>query len=115
MSLGLKSLARCPRSRLSAARVAPAEAMQCLLSAASHGGAYGHGEGSAWGRLQAWRSLAALAGADESGGAEAAECCTWVMFVDFGPWFYDVAWDLGLVALRPDRRSLAVLAATYTD
>jgi hypothetical protein len=29
--------------------------------------------------------------------------------------FYQVAWDLGLAAVRPDGRSLAVLAATDTD
>lgn len=28
---------------------------------------------------------------------------------------YDVAWDIGLPALRPDGRTLAVLAATDTD
>jgi hypothetical protein len=31
------------------------------------------------------------------------------------PWFWQVAWDIGLAAVSPDRRRIAVLVATDTD
>jgi hypothetical protein len=36
-------------------------------------------------------------------------------YYDDTPLFESVAWDLGLIALRADRRRMAVLAATDTD
>jgi hypothetical protein len=30
-------------------------------------------------------------------------------------WFYEVAWDLAIAALRPGSQEIAVLAATDTD
>ncbi|MFF7588983.1 DUF6183 family protein [Kitasatospora purpeofusca] len=39
---------------------------------------------------------------------------TWHRFGADTPWFHRVVWDLGVLALSPDRR-LAVLAATTTD
>ena len=47
--------------------------------------------------------------------ARAAEACTWFSFHAVGDWFYDVAWDFGLIAVRPGGNTLAVLAATDTD
>ncbi|MGW0119445.1 DUF6183 family protein [Streptomyces sp. NPDC003327] len=97
----------------------PAGAWRVLFAAASTGGAYGYGEFGAYGRLAAWRSLAALAGGPE--GASAAEVearaadCVWYGFVAHTEWFEQVAWDLGVAALSPGRKRLAVLAATDTD
>jgi hypothetical protein len=90
-----------------------------LFSAASNGGAYSAGLGGAYGRLAAWTSLGALVGA--RAGAEIAaveslsEECTFLAFRAAGPWFFDVAWDLGALVLRADGRTAAVLAATDSD
>lgn len=90
-----------------------------LFSAASNGGAYSSGLGGAYGRLAAWTSLGGLVGASadaELGVVEAtANGCAFLTFRAPGPWFFDVAWDLGVLALRPDRSTVAVLAATDTD
>ncbi|MEE1786189.1 DUF6183 family protein [Streptomyces sp. SP17BM10] len=95
----------------------PAEAWRQLFAAASSGG--GH-QNEWWygahGRLAAWRSLAALAGAP--GDATPAEverrvaACSWYGFRAWTDWFNCDLWDLGLAALSPDRTRLAVLAAT---
>jgi hypothetical protein len=66
----------------------------------------------------AWKSLAGLAGApsDDVGTvADFARRCLWVSFEGGSDWFYQVAWDFALLAVRPDGMSLAVLAATDTD
>ena len=41
--------------------------------------------------------------------------CAWYSFGAATDWFERVAWDLGLVVVTPDRRRIAVLAATDTD
>ncbi|HVJ94953.1 MAG TPA: DUF6183 family protein [Labilithrix sp.] len=90
-----------------------------LFSAASNGGAYSSGRGGAYGRLAAWTSLGALVGAAASADIRAIEeraaSSAFLVFSAPGPWFHDVAWDLGVLALRPGGASVAVLAATDTD
>ncbi|SDT31527.1 DUF6183 family protein [Actinoplanes derwentensis] len=90
-----------------------------LFAAASMGGAYGWGEFGAYGRLAAWRSVAALTGAPPGASAgevaTLAETCTWVWFGGATGWFGGVMWDIGLAVLSADGRRLAVLAATDTD
>jgi len=90
-----------------------------LFSAASNGGAYSSGNGGAYGRLAAWTSLGALVGAPEGAAVDAidalASSSAFLTFRAPGPWFHDVAWDLGVLALRPDGRSVAVLAATDNE
>ncbi|MET8544873.1 DUF6183 family protein [Kitasatospora sp. NPDC004799] len=97
----------------------PALAWRVLFAAASTGGAYFRGVHGAYGRLAAWRSMAALAGCPEGATAVEVEArvrdCTWYGFDAGTTWFEQVAWDFGLAALAPDRRRLAVLAATDTD
>src|SRR5262249_39710491 len=52
---------------------------------------------------------------DEVGvAAGLATRCQWACCDAASGWFYQVAWDVGLLAVRPDGRSLAVLAATDT-
>ncbi|WP_406706002.1 DUF6183 family protein [Streptomyces albidoflavus] len=121
LTLGLESLAGVGRKKaaLSVSACPPGQAWRVLFAAASTGGAYNSGSHGAYGRLAAWQSLAALAGvADGAGSAEiearAAECA-WFGFDARTDWFEQVAWDIGLAALAPDRRRLAVLAATDTD
>lgn len=95
----------------------PAEAFAQLFAAAHTGGAYGRREWGAYGRLRAWQSLAALAGCGAGAGVVAvaakAERCQWLTFGGTD-WFYDLI-DLGLICVRPDGRSVALLAATDTD
>lgn len=79
-----------------------------LFGAAANGGAYDHGMGGAYGRAATWRSLDALAGGSHVG-------CAWWVFDAANDWFYRVAWDLGVVCLRPGGHVMAVLAATDTD
>jgi hypothetical protein len=106
-------------SRFSIASCPPAQAWRVLFAAASTGGAYNQGCYGAYGRLAAWRSLAGICGAAE--GASAAEVerqvreCDWFSFDADTNWYDQVAWDIGLAAVRPWRQRLAVLAATDTD
>ncbi|WP_190137473.1 DUF6183 family protein [Streptomyces longispororuber] len=119
-SLGLECL--CGAGKKTAVTVAacpPDQAWRVLFAAASTGGAYNHGVRGAYGRLAAWRSLAGLSGAAETGPAEEVEArvreCAWYDFDAETSWFERVAWDIGLLAVSPGRRRLAVLAATDTD
>ena len=107
------------RSRFSISSCPPAQPWRMLFFAASVGGAYNSGCLGAYGRLAAWRSLAGISGAAE--GASAAEVerrvqeCDWFSFDADTGWFEQVAWDIGLAAVRPGRQRLGVLAATDTD
>lgn len=96
-----------------------ADALAALFSAAATGGAYNSGRGGAYGRLETWRSAGGLVGTTEGDSlgtvAALASRCAWFYFFAKSAWFYDVARDNGLMALRPDGRTLAVLAATDTD
>jgi Family of unknown function (DUF6183) len=117
-SLGLDCVVGLSENAIQFAEIAPSQGFGHLFSAATSGGAYSSGEGAAYGRLAAWESAAALVG-NETGDltktSEVAENCVWFAFLSNVGWFYDVAWDLGLAVLRPDRRTLVILAATDTD
>lgn len=116
-ALALESTAA--TARLECGRIAVEGIFGPLFSAAANGGAYSAGLGGAFGRLAGWTSLGALVGADadaEPGAIEAiARRATFLTFRAPGPWFYDVAWDVGALALRPDGKTVAVLAATDND
>ncbi|MFK4188337.1 DUF6183 family protein [Streptomyces sparsogenes] len=119
-ALGLKCLKGAgKKTALSVTACPPERAWQVLFAAASTGGAYNSGVQGAYGRLAAWQSLAGLAGAAEGDSAEAVEArvhgCLWYVFSADTEWFEQVAWDIGLAAVSPERRRLAVLAATDTD
>jgi hypothetical protein len=90
-----------------------------LFSAASNGGAYSSGLGGAYGRLAAWTSLGGLVGAPEDADIVAIDAlasrCAFLTFRAPGPWFHDVAWDLGVAALRAGGATVAVLAATDAE
>lgn len=90
-----------------------------LFAAAANGGAYSSGLGGAYGRRAAWTSLGALVGADADASVSDIDELTcdaaFLSFTASGPWFYDVAWDLGVAALRPGGNTVAVVAATDTD
>jgi hypothetical protein len=119
LSLPLECLFGAATADIDLTAISPAEALSYLFSAAAAGGAYNSGLDAAYGRLAAWCSAAALVGVDEDVSldevAAATERCVWMDFTARTEWFYRVAWDLGLLVLRPDQRTLAVLAATDTD
>jgi uncharacterized protein (TIGR02996 family) len=117
-ALGLACLDGVGDGAIGVERVPASQAICVLFSAAANGGAYNHGLRGAYGRLEAWHSLAALAGVvgdDVEAVADIAERCLWVSFGAGSEWFHQVAWDAGLLAVRPDGRSVAVLAASDTD
>ncbi|WP_278262273.1 DUF6183 family protein [Nocardia sp. AG03] len=96
----------------------PADVWSILFAAAADGGAYNTGEGAAYGRLYAWRSLGALCGASEFDTvdhiARLAADARWLAFAATTAWFERVAWDIGIAALTPEP-GVTVLAATDTD
>jgi hypothetical protein len=106
-------------ARLDCSRSGPEGAFGPLFSAAANGGAYSSGLGGAYGRRAAWTSLGALVGAPGDASTAAVEtlahAATFLGFRAPGPWFFDVAWDLGVLVARPDGRSVAVLASTDSD
>ncbi|HEX6358460.1 DUF6183 family protein [Actinophytocola sp.] len=79
-----------------------------LFLAAANGGAYSRRLGNAYGRAATWRSISALAGGWHVG-------CTWWTFDAANDWFRRVAWDLGVICLRPDGHVMAILSATDSD
>jgi uncharacterized protein (TIGR02996 family) len=88
-----------------------------LLRAACFGGVYkNETDGRATGRLLAWKSLAGLVGAAPDASAEEvaqlAERTIWLSFHSSD--FYDMV-DIGLIAIRPDRQSMALLMGTDVD
>ncbi|WP_030019670.1 DUF6183 family protein [Streptomyces monomycini] len=120
LGLGLECLHGAgKKTALSVAVRSPVQAWRVLFAAASTGGAYNSGSYGAYGRLAAWQSLAALAGSPACATASEVQArvrnCTWHVFDADTKWFEQVAWDIGLAALAPGHRQLAVLAATDTD
>lgn len=98
-------------------RMSAANTLGMLFVAAQGGGVYSRGEFGAYARLHAWQSLAALAGCPSDANSEdvarEVERCEWFAFGG-SDWFYHII-DLGAICVRPDRRTLALLAATDTD
>ncbi|MGW6140220.1 DUF6183 family protein [Streptomyces sp. NPDC055144] len=109
-----------PTARFEIAARPVDEIWRLLFATASMGGMYSEGVHGAYGRLWAWRSLAGLSGTAEGASAEDVERhvsqSTWFHFEADAEWFHnDACTDYGIAALSPDRRRLAVLAATDTD
>ena len=118
-SLRLECLQGAGARDIRASRIPPHQAVNILFSATAAGGVYGPSLLGAYGRLAAWRSLGGLVGATAGASIESiaglAHRCLWASFDASSEWSYDVAWDHGLLAIRPDGLSFAVLAATDTD
>lgn len=87
-----------------------------LFAAAARGGAYSAGDGGAYGRLDAWESMAALVGLPETAPieqeAKEAEAADWLRFTASIRWFFGLAWDAAIVCRRRGGTELAVVAAT---
>ncbi|MFD5203668.1 DUF6183 family protein [Streptomyces sp. NPDC058375] len=106
--------------RFEIARRPADEIWSIVYATASMGGMYHHGVHGAYGRLRAWKSMAALSDAPAGASAEEVEQhvrqTTWFHFESDAEWFHNEACtDYGIAALSPDRRRIAVLAATDTD
>ncbi|MFD3533753.1 DUF6183 family protein [Streptomyces sp. NPDC058664] len=108
-----------PTARFEIVRRPVADIWRILFGTASMGGVYGRGVQGAYGRRSTWWSLAGLAGAPPGATAEEVERhaleSTWFHFECDTEWFHNEIHDYGIAALSPDRRRLAVLAATDTD
>ena len=109
-----------PEDRFGVAVRPPDEIWRLLFATASMGGMFDSGVHGGYGRLWAWRSIAGLSGAPAGASAEEVEHrarqCTWFHFEAVTEWFHgDIDSDYGIAALSPDRRRIAVLAATDTD
>lgn len=120
MSLPLECLSGITRrTSYSVTTCAVGPVWRVLFSAASTGGAYNHGLYGAYGRLAAWRSLAGMTStpADSPAAAidERATSHSWFRFNAATDWYWQVAWDIGLVAISAERTRMTVLAATDTD
>ncbi len=93
-------------------------ALEALFSAGSGGGAYGGSVHAAYARLFAWRSMAAFMRVQFTDLEELdrlARDSMWFLFDSSSDWFYDIAWDIGVVCIPSDGRSMTLLAATDTD
>jgi Family of unknown function (DUF6183) len=44
-----------------------------------------------------------------------AETCYWCLFDSPNQWYYQVAWDIGILCVNPAQQELVVVAATDTD
>ena len=95
--------------------VPPTYAFARLFAPAQNGGATGGALYAAYGRLAAWRSVEGFLGttghpARPESLAEEMHRAAWYVFDAHSPWFTG-GWKLGLAALRPDGRTLAILSA----
>jgi uncharacterized protein (TIGR02996 family) len=117
--LGLDCLQGVAGADIRAEFVPASQAVSTLFGVAANGGCYSRGRYGAYGRLEAWSSVAGLVGAPPGETiedvADMARRCLWVSFTAASEWFYQDTWDLGILCVRPDGMSLAVLAATDTD
>jgi hypothetical protein len=92
-----------------------------LYEAGSGSSFYGPRQGGAYGRLHAWQSIAALAGAPATAApddvADLARSCRWFALDTTSSWFWDVWWlsDVALACIGPEPERVAVIAATDTD
>ncbi|VTT96421.1 Uncharacterized protein OS=Streptomyces albus J1074 GN=SSHG_05305 PE=4 SV=1 [Gemmataceae bacterium] len=116
-SLPTGTLAPVEGNRLTLARIATTAVFGELFTAARSGGFYNRGEYGAYARLHAWQSTGWLVGCPPTADvyliANRAEQCEWFSFRS--NWFIDIARDIGIICIRPDRRSVAMLAASDTD
>jgi hypothetical protein len=119
-SLPLECLEGAEPSDVREALVSDQVAFGALWSLFTQGGAYSEGDSAAYARLYAWRSLGALCDvALAEPLASVRERAARARFTTFASrssrWFDHVCVDVGLACLRPDGRSMMVLAATDSD
>src|SRR5262245_38314959 len=88
-----------------------------ILQSAATGGAYTRKCGYPYRRLLAWQSLRGLVGTSTRETWRTVNTiirrCAWIWFDS--DWFHRIFWDIGLVCVRPDHQTIAILAASDTD
>lgn len=117
-ALPLKCLEDCTPESLALYRASALNIFSELFLSAAHGAAYSPGYYSAYGRLDAWRTVRGFIGCRDASFEDLSremDRCAWFAFSPTTPWFYRVAWDVGFLALRSDKKTLVALAATDTD
>lgn len=116
LKLQLECLAGASPGEVRVEAVSCSRIFEILFGVASNGGAYSQG---AYGRLAAWQSLAAVDGAGPNASFDevykTAKESNWYSITSKAKWFNNIAWDFVIVCLRPDKRHIAVLAATDED
>ncbi len=100
------------------AKVSLAKVFLRLFCAAANGGAYSRGRSDADARLAAWESLKGILGLISNNNIKSiydiAKNSEWYSFSGT-PWFYDIAWDFGLICVRPNRKDVVLVAVTDQD
>ncbi len=119
LSLGLLCLSEVDESQVVFNRLEAADAFQILFQAAANGPTRHLGSYGAWGRLEAWETVAVMAGSDcpdlPLRTSMFAEQSSWVGFRAENDWFVSPEVDFGLACLQPGRRRLAILAASWHE
>ena len=119
LKLGLRCLPKLSSGNVYVRPVNSQRVINLLFSAAANGGAYNRGSGNAYGRLHAWQSVRSLMKLTKDTPIHALEehmaKCIWMTFESDSNWFYQVAWDFGIIAISEDRHTISVLASTDTD
>ena len=105
---------------ISVVEIAPTEAWEELFMSVSGRNLFGDGLRPAYDRLNAWRSLAALAGCAPEATfgdvvAQVEACHFWSFYTPNTSWFFHIFNDVGLAALRPDGLTMAFVVMTQTD
>jgi hypothetical protein len=103
-------------SHIALQRISLREVYKGLFATIEGGPTYGPGTTPAIARHRTWKSLSGLCGAAQAASVEEintiCEQSQWFSFGADGTWFYASLWGLGLIALRPDGKTLALFAAT---
>jgi len=98
--------------------IAADRAFRALLAFAANGGDYNTAWSGAYGRRDAWRSLAGLVGSPVGASPAEIECdadgCRFFHIAAEAPWFYRIVTDFALAVVRRDG-TIALLAGTDTD
>jgi hypothetical protein len=120
LSLGMKCFAGATDKDVHITPASPDRVFAILYSASANGGPYsGGGEHAAQGRLAAWQSMGAVCGAPPGSDFESvstlANNSKWMTVECKSKWFYNIAWDLAVVCVRPDGHHIAILAASTED
>jgi len=120
LELGLACLDSTKAENVTVRQVKPSEILNTLFSAAANGGAYNQGLGHAYGRLKMWESVAGLMNKSiQTDIKDLHDAMDKYLWFEFGStsslWFYDVAWDVGIVLIGEDRKTVNIVAATDTD
>jgi hypothetical protein len=119
LSLKLEALRGAASGEISCAHVPADLVFAYLFDCCQLGGAYSGGLNKAWSRLAAFESISALSGLPGFDNVHEtireAQECWWLTFTAKSDWYEGICWDMGVCAIRPDRKTVAVLAATDTD